>query len=182
VAAGALRVSRAIRFAPLALLFVVIAALVWRLASPTDTSVHSTMIGRAVPRFRPVAATLTKMDFSSSDLGRGQPHLVNFFASWCVPCIGEAKVLEDLKRHSVSIYGIAVRDRPDDLADFLERNGDPYELITSDPQSDVQIEFGSSGVPESFIVDGKGVIRYQHIGPIEPSDVPMILAKFEQAR
>lgn len=182
MAAGTLRVSRAIRFAPLVLLAVIIAALVWRLATPADTSVHSTMIGRAVPRFRPVAATMKKMSFSSSDLARGQPHLVNFFASWCVPCIGEAKVLEDLKRRGISIYGIAVRDRPDDLADFLERNGDPYQLITSDPQSDVQIEFGSSGVPESFIVDGKGVIRYQHIGPIEPSDVPMILSKFEQAR
>ncbi|HEX3676795.1 MAG TPA: DsbE family thiol:disulfide interchange protein [Sphingomicrobium sp.] len=174
--------SRAIRFAPLALLVVIIAALVWRLATPADTSVHSTMIGRAVPRFLPVAATTKKMDFSSSDLARGRPHLVNFFASWCVPCIGEAKVLENLERHGVSIYGIAVRDRPDDLGDFLERNGDPYQLITSDPQSDVQIEFGSSGVPESFIVDGRGIIRYQHIGPIEPSDVPMILSKFEQAR
>jgi len=174
--------NRAIRFAPLGLLLVIIAALVWRLATPADTSIHSTMVGKMVPSFRPVAATMKKTDFSSSDLARGQPHLVNFFASWCVPCIGEVKVLGDLKSRGVSIYGIAVRDRPDDLADFLDRNGDPYQLITSDPQSDVQIEFGSSGVPESFIVDGKGVIRYQHIGPIEPSDVPMILSKFEQAR
>lgn len=174
--------SRAIRFAPIVLLLTIIAALVWRLATPADTNVHSTMIGRQVPRFRPIAATMKKMDFGSSELARGQPHLVNFFASWCVPCIGEAKVLEDLKARGVSIYGIAVRDRPDDLADFLERNGDPYQLITADPQSDVQIEFGSSGVPESFIVDGKGVIRYQHIGPIERSDVPMILSRIEQAR
>ena len=174
--------SRAIRFAPLALLFIIIAALVWRLATPADTNVHSTLIGRAVPQFPPIAATAQKMDFGSSDLGKGQPHLVNFFASWCVPCIGEVKVLQGLKGRGVSIYGIAVRDRPADLVDFLERNGDPYQLITADPQSDIQIEFGSSGVPESFVVDGKGVIRYQHIGPIEPSDVPMILSKFEQAR
>jgi cytochrome c biogenesis protein CcmG/thiol:disulfide interchange protein DsbE len=182
VAAGALRVSRAIRFAPLVLLVVIIAALVWRLATPLDTSVRSTMIGKLVPAFRSGEATVKKMDFSSSDLADGQPHLVNFFASWCVPCIGEVKVLQDLNRRGVSIYGIAVRDRPDDLDDFLERNGDPYQRITSDPQSDVQIEFGSSGVPESFIVDGKGVIRYQHIGAIEASDVPMILSRFERAR
>ena len=54
-----------------------------------------------------------------------------------------------------------------DLADFLPRNGDPYERIGSDPRSRVQIALGSSGVPESFVVDGKGVIRYQHIGPID---------------
>lgn len=174
--------SRGVRFAPLVLLLVIIAALVWRLATPADNSVHSTMLGRPVPRFTASAATMNKMDFSSSDLANGQPHLVNFFASWCVPCISEAKVLEQLKVKGISIYGIAVRDRPDDLADFLARNGDPYQLITADPQSNLQIEFGSSGVPESFIVDGKGVIRYQHIGPIEPSDVPMILSKLEQAR
>ena len=174
--------SRAIRFAPLVLLFIIIGSLVWRLATPSDTSVHSTMVGKPVPGFPKVTATPTKMDFSSSDLARGQPHLVNFFASWCVPCIGEAKVLEDLKGRGVPIYGIAVRDRPGELAEFLEHNGDPYQLITSDPQIDVQIEFGSSGVPESFIVDGKGIIRYQHIGPIEPSDVPMILSRFEQVR
>ena len=81
-----------------------------------------------------------------------------------------------------TVEGIAIRDRADDLADFLARNGDPYERIGSDPQSDAQIALGSSGVPESFVVDGKGVIRYQQIGPIEPSDVPMILSKLERAR
>lgn len=174
--------NRAIRFAPLVLLSIVIAALVWRLAIPSDTSVHSTMVGKEVPDFSKADAAPGKMAFSSSDLAGGQPHLVNFFASWCVPCIGEAKVLEGLKARGVPIYGIAVRDRPEDLANFLERNGDPYQFITSDPQSDLQIEFGSSGVPESFIVDQKGIIRYQKVGPIEQADVPMILSRFEQLR
>ena len=65
---------------------------------------------------------------------------------------------------------------------FLAANGDPYERIGSDSQSEVQIALGSSGVPESFIVDGKGVIRYQHIGAIEAADVPMIMGQLEQAR
>jgi cytochrome c biogenesis protein CcmG/thiol:disulfide interchange protein DsbE len=82
----------------------------------------------------------------------------------------------------VPIDGIDIRDRPADLTDFLARNGDPYERIGSDPQSQLQIALGSSGVPESFIVDGKGIIRYQHIGAIESSDVPMILTKLEQAK
>jgi len=75
-----------------------------------------------------------------------------------------------------------VRDRPEDVADFLARHGDPYERIGSDPQSRVQISLGSSGVPESFIIDGRGIIRYQHIGVIKDSDVSMILARLEQAK
>jgi cytochrome c biogenesis protein CcmG/thiol:disulfide interchange protein DsbE len=92
------------------------------------------------------------------------------------------KVLAELKARGVSVEGIAIRDRPEDLAEFLARNGDPYERIGDDPQSVVQIALGSSGVPESFVVDGAGVIHYQHIGPIEAGDVPMILAKMEQAK
>jgi cytochrome c biogenesis protein CcmG/thiol:disulfide interchange protein DsbE len=174
--------SRAVRFAPLVLLVVIVAALVWRLATPADTNVHSTLEGKPVPAFSLAAALPTKPDLSSSDLAGGEPHLLNIFASWCVPCISEVKVLQGLKANGARIEGVAVRDRPDDLALFLAANGDPYERIGSDPQSQVQISLGSSGVPESFVVDGKGIIRYQHIGPIEASDVTTILSKLEAAR
>lgn len=174
--------SRAVRLAPLALLLAVVIALIWRLATPADTEVHSALEGKRVPAFSLQAALPAKPALASNDLASGQPHLVNVFASWCVPCVTEVKVLQILKERGVRVEGIAIRDRADDLADFLARNGDPYERIGSDPQSEVQIALGSSGVPESFVVDGKGVIRYQHIGPIERSDVPMILAKLEQAR
>lgn len=174
--------SRAVRFAPLVLLLLIIAALVWRLATPTDTNVHSTLEGQPIPAFSLAAILPNKPALDSSDLASGQPHLLNIFASWCVPCVTEVKVLQTLKARGVAIEGIAVRDQPADLADFLARNGDPYERIGSDPRSQVQISLGSSGVPESFVVDGKGVIRYQQIGPIEASDVPMILSKLERAR
>ena len=174
--------SRAVRFAPLALLLLIIAALVWRLATPPDTNVHSTLEGKPVPAFNLPQIIPGKPALSSTDLATGRPHLVNVFASWCVPCVTEVKVLQTLKERGVTVEGIAVRDRPADLTDFLARNGDPYERIGSDPQSQVQISLGSSGVPESFVVDGKGVIRYQQIGAIEPGDVPEILARMEQAR
>ena len=174
--------SRAVRFAPLALLLLIVAALIWRLATPADTDVHSALEGKAVPAFALPAVLPTKPGLSAAELADGQPHLVNVFASWCVPCVTEVKVLGALKESGARVEGIAVRDRREDLLDFLARNGDPYERIGSDPQSKVQISLGSSGVPESFIVDGKGVIRYQHIGPIERSDVPMILSRLEQAR
>jgi cytochrome c biogenesis protein CcmG/thiol:disulfide interchange protein DsbE len=174
--------SRVLRFAPLLLLVLLLAAMVWRLVTPSDTSVHSTLRGELVPAFALPAALPTKPGLSSADLATGKPRLVNVFASWCVPCITEVKVLQQLEKRGVTIDGIAIRDRPADLAEFLSTNGDPYERIGSDAQSKVQISLGSSGVPESFVVDGKGIIRYQHIGPIEAADVPMILAKLEQAR
>ena len=108
--------------------------------------------------------------------------MINLFASWCVPCIGEAPVLEELKQRGVKIDGIAVRDRPDALQAFLRRNGNPSDLLGSDPHSEVQLALGSSGVPETFVIDGKGVIRVQHIGPIQKSDVPRLIAEMERLR
>jgi cytochrome c biogenesis protein CcmG/thiol:disulfide interchange protein DsbE len=174
--------SRAVRFAPLAILIVLLAGLVWRLATPADTTVTSKLAGQPVPMFALPPGITTKAALSTSDLATGQPHLVNIFASWCVPCISEVKVLQQLKARGVLIEGIAVRDRPEDIADFLARNGDPYERIGSDEQSRVQIALGSSGVPESFVIDGKGIIRYQHIGAITEGDVRLILAKLEEAK
>ena len=174
--------SRAARFAPLAILLILIAGLVWRLATPADPTIGSKMGGKPVPAFILPAAVSSKPTLTSADLAKGEPRLVNIFASWCVPCITEVKVLQQLKARGVHIDGIAVRDRPEDVADFLAQRGDPYERIGSDAQSQVQISLGSSGVPESFIVDGRGIIRYQHIGPITDDEVPMILGKLEQAK
>ena len=174
--------SRAARFAPLALLLVLLAGLVWRLSTPSDTNVPSKLEGKPVPAFVLAPAIAAKPGLSSRDLAGGKPRLVNIFASWCVPCITEVKVLQKLRAAGVEIDGIAIRDRPEDIAAFLSENGDPYSRIGADEQSNVQIALGSSGVPESFVVDGRGIIRYQHIGPIEAADIPVILARLEQAR
>jgi len=174
--------SRNLKFAPLAVLVLFVAALVWRLANPGDTVIRSKLEGHPVPAFALPAALPGKTGLKSSDLATGGPRLVNVFASWCVPCIAEVRVLQRLQRRGIAIDVIAVRDRTEDVAGFLARNGDPYARIGSDLQSRVQIALGSSGVPESFVVDGKGVIRYQHIGAVKQSDLPLILAKLEQAR
>jgi cytochrome c biogenesis protein CcmG/thiol:disulfide interchange protein DsbE len=174
--------SRAVRFAPLALLLVVVAGLVWRLETPAGTTVPSRLAGKPIPAFDLAAPLPGKPAFSSRDLASGTPRLVNIFASWCVPCITEIRLLKALQQRGVAIDGIAIRDRPEDIAAFLARHGDPYARIGSDEQSAVQIALGSSGVPESFVVDGRGIIRYQHIGAVGPEDLPMILSKLEQAR
>lgn len=171
------------RFIPLALFLLVVGAMVWRLATPVDTNVASRLAGQKVPEFDLPAALPGKQGLSSRDLASGAgPRLVNIFASWCVPCATEAGVLLELKRRGVAIDGIAIRDREEDLAAFLARRGDPFERIGADDQSEVQIALGSSGVPESFIVDARGVIRAQHIGPIDDADIPAILAQYEAAK
>jgi cytochrome c biogenesis protein CcmG/thiol:disulfide interchange protein DsbE len=174
-------VSRWLRLTPVALLVLVLAALVWRLAHPEDTTIRSRLGGQPVPAFVLPAALPDRPGLASADL-KGGPRLVNLFASWCVPCIAEAPVLQQLKRNGVTIDGIAIRDRPEDLAAFLAAHGNPFERIGADDASRVQLALGSAGVPESFVVDGRGIIRYQHVGPIEPGDVPVILAQLEQAQ
>jgi cytochrome c biogenesis protein CcmG/thiol:disulfide interchange protein DsbE len=174
-------VSRA-RFLPLIVFALLVGAVAWRLATPKDDRVASNLEGQPIPAFALPPAIPGKPGLASADLAKGAPRLVNIFASWCVPCAAEAPVLLDLARRGVPIDAIAIRDRPVDVAAFLARNGDPFTRIGSDDRSQVQIALGSSGVPESFVVDGKGVIRAQHIGPIMPQDVAGILRAMEDAK
>ena len=174
--------ARLLRFLPVLVLLLVIAGMVWRLANPPDATIESKLVGQPVPMFARSAALPGKPALSSADLADGRPRLVNFFASWCVPCIAEAPVLMELRRRGIPIAGIAVRDRPEDVAAFLQRNGDPFERIAADPQSKLQLSFGSSGVPETFVIDGRGIVRMVHVGPIEPGDVAGIVAAVEAAR
>lgn len=174
--------SRNLRFLPLALLLAFVGVVAWRLANPADTAIRSQLEGKPVPQFSLPPALPGRAALKSADLATGEPRLVNIFASWCVPCTVEAPVLGELERRGVAIDGIAIRDKPADVADFLARNGDPYQRIGADMQSSVQMALGSSGVPESFVVDGRGIIRYQHVGPIMPQDVETVLAELEKAR
>lgn len=174
--------NRSLRFLPLLVLLAFVVAVAWRLNRPADEEIPSQLVGQPVPAFALVPAMPGKPGLSSTELAKGQPRMVNVFASWCVPCIAEAPLLLELKRQGVAIDAIAVRDRPEDVAAFLARHGDPFERIGADPESRVQLALGSSGVPESFIVDGGGIIRYQHMGPIEPDNLPELLRQWEEAK
>jgi cytochrome c biogenesis protein CcmG/thiol:disulfide interchange protein DsbE len=166
---------------PLALFAFFAGLAAYMLTQEKNQFVESTMIGQPLPAFAldpafeglPGAATA---DFS------GKPKLLNIWASWCLPCIAEAPHLEALKRSGVEIIGIAIRDKPADVANFLARHGNPYTRIGSDRISEVQLAIGSSGVPETFVIDAKGVIRYQHIGDVGADDVPVLLAELEKAQ
>ena len=173
---------RLILWLPLAFFAAFLLTVAIGLRDPSDTRIRSAMVGKAMPEFALAAATPSHPPLRRADLQGGQPRLVNIFASWCLPCKAEAPQLLALKRRGVAIDGIAIRDRNEDVAAFLAQYGDPFDRIGSDPESRVQLAIGSSGVPESFIVDGKGVIRYQHIGDIRPEDLSEILAAYEAAR
>jgi len=173
---------RLILWLPLALFLAFVLMVAVRLQAPADNRIRSAMVGKAMPQFALKAAVPSHPSLTGADLRNGQPRLVNVFASWCVPCKAEAPQLLALKRKGVRIDGIAIRDRSADIAAFLAEYGDPFDRIGSDPDSRVQMAIGSSGVPESFIVDGNGVIRHQHIGDIRPENVSEILAAYEAAR
>ena len=93
--------------------------------------------------------------------------LVNIWGSWCVACLAEHPLLMNVAaENAVPLHGIAWRDDPSASMRWLARNGDPYDLIGQDPVSEAAIAFGVTGAPETFLVDGDGVIRYKHTGPI----------------
>lgn len=164
------------------LLFAGFFALVIRgLVVPAGSDVASKFVGQPLPEFDLPAAADGKPGLARKDMAGGRPRLLNIFASWCIPCAVEAPQLARLASMGIEIDGVAVRDRKPELAAFLARNGNPFTRIGADDLSKVQLAIGSSGVPETFVIDARGVIRYQHIGDIRAEDIPLILGKLEKA-
>ena len=154
--------SSAARWLPLGLFGAFLALVMVGLYWPADREVVSAFIGKPLPAFDLPPASDDRPGLATAQFKQGKPRLLNVFASWCVPCAVEAPQLAALVQQGVEIDGVALRDRKDDL-------------------SQVQLSIGSSGVPETFVIDGKGIIRYQHIGDIRAEDVPMILRKLAEA-
>jgi cytochrome c biogenesis protein CcmG/thiol:disulfide interchange protein DsbE len=97
----------------------------------------------------------------------GHAVIVNFFASWCIPCRAEHPLLMRLaEQEHVPLFGIAYKDKPDDAARFLAQLGDPYRAVGLDQSGRVGIDFGVYGVPETYLIDGHGHVRYRHVGPL----------------
>ena len=148
---------------------------------PADREVASAFIGKPLPQFDLRPAVPERPGLKTAVFADGKPRLLNVFASWCIPCIAEAPQLAALAQQGVEIDGIAIRDRQEDVQRFLGQNGNPYTRIGADDLSAVQLAIGSSGVPETFVIDGRGVIRHQHIGDIRVEDMPKLLEKLREA-
>jgi cytochrome c biogenesis protein CcmG/thiol:disulfide interchange protein DsbE len=175
-------VKRLVLWVPLLVFAAFVATVALGLYRPSEPVIRSKLLGKPVPEFALPRAVPGKPALASTDLASGQPRLVNVFASWCIPCIAEAPQLAALKRRGIPIDAVAIRDRPEDVAAFLDRWGDPFQRIGFDRNSSVQLALGSSGVPETFVIDGEGIIRHQHVGEIRPEHVPGIVRAYEAAR
>ena len=166
---------------PLLLFGALVLLMAGNLGKPTDAVIRSHMVGKPVPAFALEGVGGTE-GLSAADLATGKPVLVNVFASWCLPCAVEAPQLQLLKDKGATIHGIAVRDTPEKVAAFLARHGNPFTRIGDDKAGRMLIAFGASGVPETYVIDGRGVIRHQHLGEIRPEHVPELLAELEKAK
>ncbi|MEJ2174462.1 MAG: DsbE family thiol:disulfide interchange protein [bacterium] len=155
---------------PLAVLIVVVGFLAVGLRlNPRE--VPSPLIGKAAPPFTlPVLHTPAKM-VSNTDL-KGQVWMLNVWASWCVSCRDEHPVLVELARQKViPIVGLNYKDKSDDAKAWLKQFGDPYLMSLVDAKGQIGIDYGVYGVPETYVIDRDGVIRYKKIGPVTPDTV-----------
>jgi cytochrome c biogenesis protein CcmG/thiol:disulfide interchange protein DsbE len=167
---------------PLALFLGALALFAGRLLQPDNHLIVSKLVGKPLPAFTLPPAASDRPGLTNAQMATGKPRLLNIFASWCVPCAAEAPQLMALRKAGVEIDAIAIRDARPDVDAFLARWGNPYARIGLDARSGVQIALGSSGVPETFVIDGRGRIVHQHIGDIRADDVPKLLALLEQAK
>jgi cytochrome c biogenesis protein CcmG/thiol:disulfide interchange protein DsbE len=129
----------------------------------------SAMIDKEAPAFD--LAGLDGEGISRDGL-KGGPVLINFFASWCVPCRVEQPVLMRLaNREHVPLYGIDYKDQPEDANKLLAQFGDPYRRVGLDPDGRVGLDFGVYGVPETYVLDASGHIRKRFVGPLTAEEV-----------
>jgi len=137
--------------------------------------VPSALIGKPVPNFNlsPLAGLerngLQLPGLKSDDLAAGTVTVVNVWASWCAPCREEHPVLVQLsKKPEFRLVGINYKDKTGNALRFLGALGNPFERVGTDPAGKAAVDWGVYGVPETFIVDGKGTIRFKWIGPMTP--------------
>jgi cytochrome c biogenesis protein CcmG/thiol:disulfide interchange protein DsbE len=129
--------------------------------------IPSPLIGKAAPPFD--LPTLEGARLSPAQLS-GQPVLVNFWASWCTPCLQEHPLLMELARSGVRIVGLNYKDDEHAARQWLARHGNPFALIAQDLQGRTGLDWGVYGVPETFVLDAQGVIRHKQIGPMTKQD------------
>jgi len=170
------------RWMPLVLFGLLVGLVARQLTHPMTHDIPSHWVGHPMPQFDLPPAASSRPALSFANLSDGKPKLVNIFASWCIPCATEAPVLAEIAKQGVEVDGIALRDKREDLDGFLAQNGNAYARIGGDVTSSVAIALGSTGVPESYVVDGKGIIRRQYIGELTEADISGVLAEMRAAR
>ena len=130
--------------------------------------VPSPLIGKPAPGFELPLLDAPDKTFSQKDM-LGAVWILNVWASWCPPCLVEHPVITDLARSGIApVVGLNYKDTREDALPWLKRNGDPYKFSAYDALGRIGMDYGVYGVPETYVIDRKGVIRYKHIGPLTP--------------
>ena len=161
------RWSQLLLFGPVALFLVLMLAFAMGLGHDPKL-VPSPLIGKPVPVFSLPPVNGRRVGLSSVDL-QGEISLVNVFASWRVACREEHPVLMQLaKQRTVPVHGLNYKDKPEEAALWLDGMGDPYTRTGADTDGRVAIDWGVYGVPETFVVDGRGRIAFKQVGPMTP--------------
>lgn len=152
------------------LIFGILAYLLFdALYAPPPDQLPSALIGKPAPQFSLPPLDRGASGFSRADLSEGHVTVLNVWASWCVPCRLEAPILQRLKNVSgVQLFGLAYKDQPAAARRFLRETGNPFDRVGLDLRGRAAIEWGVYDVPETFVVDGKGVVRLRYSGPITP--------------
>jgi cytochrome c biogenesis protein CcmG/thiol:disulfide interchange protein DsbE len=133
-------------------------------------SLPSALVGRPAPEFvLPGVAEPTRS--LSPSQWRGRPFVMNVWASWGAACRDDHALLLELARRDVPLYGLNYKDDPKAALDWLRRAGDPYRASAADAQGRAGMDYGVYGVPETFVVDGRGIVRFRHAGPLTPTIV-----------
>jgi cytochrome c biogenesis protein CcmG/thiol:disulfide interchange protein DsbE len=149
--------------------FVVLAVVLYRSLFAAPTILPSVLINRPAPRLTLPALDAQTQGFGPAELAAGHVSVINVFASWCIPCHVEAPVLMQLAQEKgFELYGMVQRDTPEKIRGFLAENGNPFSRIGNDVDGRAGIDWGVYGAPETFVVDGKGIIRYKYVGPLSP--------------
>ena len=172
--------KRLIYALPLILFAGLLAVLAWYNFHKKASYEPRAMVGKAVPEIvlnDPQGGPPS--DLKSLLAGRTRPVLVNVFASWCVPCMAENPQLMALKARGVVIIGVAWKDKPQDTLNFLAQHDNPYVKTLSDPNGDMALALGISGVPETYIVAPDGTITDKITGPIVPDTLDSVLKEVQ---
>ncbi|MEZ5649255.1 MAG: DsbE family thiol:disulfide interchange protein [Burkholderiaceae bacterium] len=152
------------------LLFVVIAVFLYRGLSKDPRLIPSPLIDKPAPTF-----SLPRLDNGepwSPQAMAGKVWLLNVWGSWCAACVVEHPLISELARDGrLPVVGLAWKDRPQASRAWLERHGNPYEVVISDLPGSVAIDFGVYGAPESFLIDKRGQIRYKQVGPFDQAAI-----------
>ena len=148
--------------------FAVLAFFLFRsLWSPVPDLVPSALLNKPAPRLTLPGLDSQSAAFTPADLAGGHVSVINVFASWCAPCRIETAPLMTLSRMpGVALYGLTQKDKPEATRAFLDEVGDPFAKIARDDDGRGSIEWGVYGVPETYVVDGRGIIRLKYVGAL----------------